>query len=520
MVVLSVAVGTKDGKLLLARDFCQISRTLVEDCAKSLPKLISQEQQHTFVEHGNLRLNYLPLDNLYIIAINDKRSNILEDTEVVRTLKGVLSQVLVEGISEEQIYEKSIDLLLAIDDVISLGQRNIFSENNILSALKMESSNEKMHQEMMKTYETQAKKNQTDFFKKLRNREIVENGVEGGSQSIANDKGVTNGIGSDSTNLPSYGGSSTKDILADKNDEDNSDEEKTVKKKSTKKGLVLGTKKKKKNEKIAKKKKQEALSKKKEEVMGEEAVEFNPLDAAIKFYHEEILTCEIDKDGKMSLFNLRGTFNFEIMDPQRKRVAICLKEYQTPEKVSLKVPPSFNKSAWSGDNVIVPKNEQSKFNIRTKIPTIKYKFNKSKGDYSPFTLNTWFSDGTLTAEVELNTAQNWITEMKNITIKFSVPETEPAMEEIENSEFEFVESEKECIWKIAILNEDTTEANISLTMDEEVGESELFPWNVEFEVTKPCIDLKVLGVKCLDTDEDLRSEESYIFKTENFVINN
>lgn len=139
-----MAISTKKGKLLLSRHFSDISRTLVEDCVKSLPRLIKSDQEHTYVEHNSLRLNYLPMDELYVVCVNDRNSNILEDIEIVRTLQNVLNQVLAAGMTEAQVCDNSIDLILAIDDVISLGYRNICSESMVLAALQMDSSNEKM----------------------------------------------------------------------------------------------------------------------------------------------------------------------------------------------------------------------------------------------------------------------------------------------------------------------------------------------------------------------------------------
>ena len=121
MGVISVAIATKAGKLLLYYTFEDVSRTQVEDCVKNLPSLIKEDQQHTYVEHGKFRLNFLPLNGLYLLTMSTKRSNILEDVEIVRTMQNVANQVLSGNITQENVCNNAIDLIMAFDDVVSLG---------------------------------------------------------------------------------------------------------------------------------------------------------------------------------------------------------------------------------------------------------------------------------------------------------------------------------------------------------------------------------------------------------------
>jgi hypothetical protein len=184
MVVLSVALGSKKGKLYLARDQTEISRTLVEDCIASLPQLIRPGQEHTFVEHNNLRLNYIPLNDIYIVTICDRLSNILEDVEIVRALKVVIIEVLGQDISESSICEKALEIIFVIDDVISLGFRNSCNEGFIYNSLKMESANEKMHDLMEKTKEQKVKEEVKKFLKESKKKGVDDsNAIGQGKQS-------------------------------------------------------------------------------------------------------------------------------------------------------------------------------------------------------------------------------------------------------------------------------------------------------------------------------------------------
>lgn len=504
MVVLSVALGSKEGKLLLSRNFADISRTLVEDCVKSLPRLIKEEQQHTYVDHNNLRLNYLPMDKLYLISISDKNSNILEDIEIVRTLQNVLTQVLSAGINEREVCDNSIDLILAIDDVISLGNRNICSESMVLSALEMDSSNEKMHNAMMENRVKAAKKKADEFLRDLRKKKKTG----GGDEPLDFGQG-----GSDSKNF--VGKSSADDII--KADEAEEKEEKAKKSKIlSKKGMTLGAKKKKQKIKAAKEKEKELKEALKEEE--DDGVPFNPLDASVTFSHKEVISAEIDKDGKMNSFVVKGSLSFVINNPEKSKIAILVDKPKTKEKIKLKVPPSFNKDAWNQDSIIIPKNEKMNFNIRTKIPAIKYNFSKSKGQYIPFTLAVWFTDGNLSIEVEYNGQQNWTKILKNLKFKFPSVNGEPEVEDINESTFNFNEDESQCVWTIPVLDGEHEDASIILNFGDKTQEDDLYPWNVEFELPEPFTDIRVTGCKCLESDEELKIEQGYKLSVEGFNV--
>jgi len=61
------------------------------------------------------------------LLVTKKNSNILEDQETLRFLYKILQEVCNAGITEKNIQEKAFDILLAFDDVISLGYRESVS---------------------------------------------------------------------------------------------------------------------------------------------------------------------------------------------------------------------------------------------------------------------------------------------------------------------------------------------------------------------------------------------------------
>lgn len=90
MVVLAAAVTTKTGKVLLCRPFVPVSRSRLDGLLTAFPKLVGAGRQHTFVETESVRYVYQPLEQLYLVTITNKSSNIMEDLETLRLLAKIV----------------------------------------------------------------------------------------------------------------------------------------------------------------------------------------------------------------------------------------------------------------------------------------------------------------------------------------------------------------------------------------------------------------------------------------------
>ena len=84
MVCLAAAVLTKSGKVLLARQFVEMPRMRIENLLATFPKLVGADKQHNTVETAEVRYVYQPIENLMVLLMTNKHSNIVADLELLR----------------------------------------------------------------------------------------------------------------------------------------------------------------------------------------------------------------------------------------------------------------------------------------------------------------------------------------------------------------------------------------------------------------------------------------------------
>jgi coatomer subunit delta len=120
-------------------------RSRVESLLTSFPKLILPNSQHTSVETTDVRYVYQPLEDLYILLITNKASNILQDIDTLHLFARVVSD-LCRTAEEKEIVKNQFELMGAFDEVVSLGYREPITLTQVRSVLEMESHEEKIQE--------------------------------------------------------------------------------------------------------------------------------------------------------------------------------------------------------------------------------------------------------------------------------------------------------------------------------------------------------------------------------------
>jgi len=175
MVVLSASVCTRQGKALVSRQFVEMNRLRVEGLLAAFPKLIGHAKQHTFVETDAVRYVYQPLENnLYLLLVTTKASNIVEDLGTLRLLAKVVPDVA-GGFQEHAINESAFELIFAFDEVLTAGG---YKEDVSLSAIQtnllMDSHEEKIAVALQKSKQEAARAEMQKKANALRDEKMAQ----------------------------------------------------------------------------------------------------------------------------------------------------------------------------------------------------------------------------------------------------------------------------------------------------------------------------------------------------------
>ena len=122
-----------------------MTRTRIESLLASFPKLIPTNTQHTSVETSDVRYVYQPLEDLYIVLITNKASNILQDIETLHLFARVVSDMC-RSAEEREILKQAFELLGAFDEMVNMGYREQMNLMQVRSVLEMESHEEKIQE--------------------------------------------------------------------------------------------------------------------------------------------------------------------------------------------------------------------------------------------------------------------------------------------------------------------------------------------------------------------------------------
>lgn len=117
----------------------------IEALLASFPKLIRSGSQHTFVETDSVRFVYQPLEDLYMILITTKNSNILQDIDSLQLFARAVSDQC-HSLDEQDIVLSCFEILEAFDEIVAMGYRENVTLSQIRTMLEMDSHEERIQE--------------------------------------------------------------------------------------------------------------------------------------------------------------------------------------------------------------------------------------------------------------------------------------------------------------------------------------------------------------------------------------
>lgn len=156
--MLAASICTRGGKgkgsfvsgeltvVVLSRQFREMPKARIEALLASFPKLTNTGTQHTTIETDAVRYVYQPLEEMYMVLMTTKRSNILQDIDTLHLFAQVVSSVCRASLDEREIARNAFELLSAFDEIVCLGYRENLTLPQVKNILEMESHEEKIQE--------------------------------------------------------------------------------------------------------------------------------------------------------------------------------------------------------------------------------------------------------------------------------------------------------------------------------------------------------------------------------------
>jgi coatomer subunit delta len=520
-VVLAASICTRGGKAVLSRQFRDIARSRVEALLAFFPKLADSSTQHTTAEQDNVRFVYQPLDELYMVLITNRQSNILQDIDSLHLFAQVVTSIC-KKLDEREISRNAFELLSAFDELVTLGYRENLSLSQIKTFLEMESHEERIQEIIARNKELEASE------ERKRKAKQLEMQRKEAARSAASGRGISPKV----PQYPTYQPPS-RPTVANTYDSYEAEKNKAFNKPlaSRGKGMQLG-----------KKTKTTDIYDKIKAEFGPEAEESASLvssttpaaesraltsaraslDCSTSPIHvtvSETLNAKITREGALRAFEVKGDLSLRITDPSFTKLALALTAEEGPLKAQFKTHPNVDKPLFNSQKSIQLKDTSKRFPSNNNINILRWRATAPADttDVLPITFTVWVNKSddsyTITIEYELALSAH-VSPLKNVILTVPYTSSEPSVSSFDAT-YEVTGEALE--WTIGTV--DAANSNGSFEFEAQADdEGEFFPMAVNFEMSKPFVDVDLLGAKLVEEGEDVGVEKVIRSVSEGFAI--
>uniref|UniRef100_A0A7S4JI24 Coatomer subunit delta n=1 Tax=Paramoeba aestuarina TaxID=180227 RepID=A0A7S4JI24_9EUKA len=493
MVVLSAAISTKGGKVLLARQFQDIPKLRVEGLLAAFSKLVgSTDKNHSYLETDSVRYLYTPLEQFYVLLITNKASNILEDLETLELIYKVTTDFC-RVPEEEDILNKAYDLCFAFDEVITGGYREKVTLQQIHQYLEMDSQDERLYEMIEKSKRREAQEEA-----KRRQHQIEQDRRDGRMNEpyppVAQQTYARPAVTPQATPTPSP--SLHRPAPAP----------------SQKKGMSLApvTKKNEFLEELNSEIESTAPPPQEQQPPASsipQAPQHQQIEQRnVHITQEEKVVVSLVHDGPVSM-EVKGDVSILINDPKCARVYTSI--VKPVRSAQYKTHPNIDKNRFAKENVLALKNPGRSLPTGTPLGVLKYRLVSDREEDLPLSATCWPTpngDGTTSCIVECEVQQphmqiNFI-EIHIPTLSFS-----PTVENVDGM-FQYDGNQGILMWRIPGLGgegeeeERKTSASLEFKIPYEGDVSAFFPIRISFTSTDSIPGFQIQNVQFVDDNGD------------------
>ncbi|XP_073140714.1 coatomer subunit delta-like [Henckelia pumila] len=528
MVVLAASIISKSGKVLVSRQFVDMSRIRIEGYLAAFPKLVGTGKQHTYVETENVRYVYQPIESLYLLLVTNKQSNILEDLETLRLLSKLVPEYSY-SLDEEGIGKTAFEILFAFDEVISLGHKENVTVAQVKQYCEMESHEERLHKLVL-----QSKINETKDVMKRKASEIDKNKIEknrgekGGfmsMQSMSSGR-IDGGFGSDtsiSRNTGGFGSDSGLGISTDMESLPTKPKGRSpLSAPAPNKGLGMQLGKTQRANQFLEslKAEGEVIVEDVRPSIGQSKTATPPPSDPVTLSVEEKLNITFKQDGGIVNFDLQGTLSLQILNQEDGHIQVQIETGGNPG-ILFKTHPNVNKELFSGENILGLKDPHRPFPTGQSgdgASLLKWRMQSANESYVPLSINCWPSVSGNETYVNLEYEVPTMFNLQNVLISIPLPALRdpPKVQQIDG-EWRYDSRKSILEWSIVLIDNSNRSGSMEFVIPA-VDSSELFPISASFTSSSTFSDLKVVNILPLRGGNPPKFSQRTQLSTENYQV--
>jgi len=521
MVVLSAAVITRSGKVLVARQFMIMSKLRIEGLLSAFPKLVSAGGEHTFIETENVRYLYQPLEQLYVLLITNKQSNIMEDLESLRLVAQIVPEFC-HGHNEESVTANAFQLVFALDEVISVGYKENVTMQQIRTFTEMDSHEAELQKIIKASKEDDARLKSRQMAKEIEQRKQKLHNLQLG--------GKTPGGGTISGSYaPDYGAGMAggqAEYTMESNNPPATMAYQTRQEPSTRVqreqqgavGLRLGRASRQDDQFLQQLASEEHIaipSISSRLIPSDLSSHANPqkpheIVQGVLVTIDEVITIVCERDGALSHLEAVGTVKLTVGNPDFARIRLQIAGFaNAPKGTRFQPHPKIDKTAWIQRQVLALKEGDKGFPIGSgnAAPILKYKLSTTDANLCPIQVTFWPSQEngrtSVTAEYQIESAAGLA--LRDCAIRVPCP---PPQVSHCDGRYQYDGASRALVWELGEVVEGGATGTIEWET-EAVDADAFFPLAVTFTAPATLVGLGVAAITQSETDAavdfDLRS---------------
>ncbi|KAJ3022201.1 UNVERIFIED_CONTAM: Coatomer subunit delta [Siphonaria sp. JEL0065] len=536
MVVLAASVCTKAGKPLVARHFVDMPRARIEGLLASFPKLIGSSDQHTFVETDAVRYVYQPLEDLYLVLITNKQSNILQDIDSLHLFSRIVSETCRSKVDEREVSRNAFELINVFDEVVSVGgYKESVNLGHVRTIVEMESHEERIQEEIERNKEREAKEELARKAKLMdaQRREMAKRGGAGGGGfggaggfggsggpgSNANYGGFKSGGGGgggaggfDSTpkpfaeSTPSYASAPASRPLGGG------------------KGMQLGKKQNATDAIFDTIKKDEGLVDNRDRNAsasrgGAVAPVSNVRQEGVHIVIDERISARVSRDGGLESMEVKGKMELKVTDPSKAHFRVALQNAYN-DTIQFTTHPNVDKTLFA-TGVIGLRDATRPFPVNQVLPLVKWRFLTKDDSLLPLSINCWPSpsgNGTCDVNIEYELQLDRL-ELRDVVVSVPYPgSTDPIIQSADGHSYQINRSARTIEWQLPLIDSSNKNGVLEFTVSDENVDG-FFPIKVSFTSLKPYCSVNVGDVLSMDGSQTrVAFSQDVSLLTEEYVI--